>query len=225
MLSLEEFNSMSCLGKSNYLMENFPSSKKSQSFRSLVFGFGRNDSSYITGATINGALVRCPAYVAWKGILTRSFYQKFKDSRPTYADVTCCQDWSSFMSFRAWWVQNQVDGWQLDKDIVGNGKVYSPQNCIFVPSWLNAFVTMRDAGRGGLLIGVSFHKSSGMFSAQCSVSSTKSKKHIGLFHNELDAHAAWKERKLKVADELKPRMDEIDVRIYDGVVRIISEAR
>lgn len=51
---------------------------------------------------------------------------------------------------------------------------------------------------------------------------TKKNDNLGYFDNELDAHSAWLTRKLEIALDLKPEMDEIDLRIYLNVVEIIK---
>ncbi|MGG7348372.1 hypothetical protein ACQ7CM_24445, partial [Escherichia coli] len=53
-----------------------------------------------------------------------------------YSTVTICDDWYRFSDFYYWYVENVVDGWHLDKDILG-GNEYSPSNCIFVPREVN----------------------------------------------------------------------------------------
>lgn len=37
---------------------------------------------------------------------------------PSYIGVTVCDEWRSFMKFREWWLENHVDGWQIDKDLL-----------------------------------------------------------------------------------------------------------
>ena len=49
--------------------------------------------------------------------------------------------------------------------------------------------------------------------------------HLGLFKTPEAAHLAWKARKLELALELKPKMDEIDLRIYPRIVEIINNAK
>ena len=39
------------------------------------------------------------------------------------------------------------------------------------------------------------------------------------------AHQAWRNRKLKIAAELKSKMDDIDVRIYPRIIEIISNSK
>ena len=39
------------------------------------------------------------------------------------------------------------------------------------------------------------------------------------------AYQAWRNRKLKIAAELKSKMDDIDVRIYPRIIEIISNSK
>lgn len=193
--------------------------------RSLVYGIGNNDAKYCQQPLIEGRRFRCPAYVAWKSILTRCYSDKFQTRSQTYVGVRMCDDWTSFSAFRAWWIENQADDFQLDKDILSDDRVYSPSTCLFVPSWINTFTIDRGVARGEFPIGVSYHKSSGRFVAQCNNPITGAKECLGYFSYTDDANKAWMSRKLELALELKPKMDEINVRIYPRIVEIINNAK
>ena len=167
MITMQEWKEMCGIEQTIWLENNAALSGRSESQRGLVQGVGVNDAPYCTQPRIYGKQVRCPAYRAWTGILTRAYSDKYHAKRPTYSGVTVCEDWHSFMSFRHWWLENQVDGWELDKDILYDDVVYSPETCIFVPSWLNSFTTDSGSSRGELPIGVDFHKQAGKYRAQC----------------------------------------------------------
>lgn len=53
--------------------------------------------------------------------------------------VVVCDEWlNDFMAFYNWAISNGwEEGLQLDKDIKGNGKLYSPETCIFVTRKIN----------------------------------------------------------------------------------------
>ena len=223
-IECEDWEVMSCLQKTIYLEESFPSSDRS-SQRKKVHGVGANDANYLTQPKIDGKKVMCPAYRAWADMLRRAYSVDFQENHPAYSGVEVCEQWHSFSDFRKWWIDNQVDGWQLDKDLLGGERVYSPCTCIFVPHWLNSFATDRAAYRGECQIGVSFHKQSGRFEANCRNPITGKRDFLGLFCCQEDAHAAWMKRKLSIAIDLKGDMDAIDKRIYDRVVSIIESAR
>ena len=191
----------------------------------LVHGFGVNDADYAVRPIINGIGVMCPAYVAWANMLKRCHNERYQKKNKTYVGVTACDEWKSFMAFRDWWMEHKVDGWQLDKDILSDNRQYSPENCIYVPTWLNTFTVGRDAARGEWPIGVHYHKGRGLFEAMCKNPATGKRARIGLFKTPEAAHLAWRARKLEYAAQMKNEMDAIYERIYPSVVEIINRAK
>lgn len=120
---------------------------------------------------------------------------------------------------------HQVDGWHLDKDIISPLKIYSPDFCILIPPWLNAFVVDCGKSRGDLPIGVHRNGSAKNFRAQCRDTETRKKVHLGYFSDALDASCTWRNHKLSLASSMREMMEMIDQRIYSGVVRIINAAK
>ena len=121
--------------------ESLPASKLSHSHRKKIYGFGINDAEFITQVEINGKKYMHPAYDCWKQIIRRCYARESLDKKPHYALVSVCEEWASFSSFHSWWKENQVDGWQVDKDLLTDLKMYSPTTCIFIPKWLNSFIS------------------------------------------------------------------------------------
>ncbi len=167
-----------------------PASKRSMARRGLVCGIGVNDSDYKTSNLINGIEVRCPAYMRWKHMLKRCYSKKFQESRPTYIGCYVCEEWLTFSNFERWFNENNVDGYQLDKDIIKNGnKCYSPSKCLFVPSAINSLLVDCRARRGEFPIGVCADKRRGNYIAQIAIDSKR--KSIGSFLTPEDAHNAY----------------------------------
>ena len=190
----------------------------------LVYGVGVNDADYVVEPIINGRRVRCPAYMSWMRMLERCYSAKCHSRYPTYIGVEVCDEWLSFMAFRKWWVENQVDGWQLDKDLLSDNGIYSPEACIFVPNWLNSFTIDCGAVRGEWPIGVCFDSRRRKFESQCRHPFGK-REYLGYFSTPDEAHAAWLARKLEIANELKNLMDDIDTRIFQRIIEIIGRAK
>ena len=224
MITMQEWKAMSCKEQTLWLEENAALSRRSKSLRGLVCGVGVNNATYRTETRIDGKRVACPAYAAWNSMLNRSCSAKYHARHQTYSGVTVCDEWRSLMSFRKWWLDHQVDGWQLDKDLLTDDWIYSPETCIFVPRWMNTFTTDHAAARGEWPMGVCYHKITGKFLARCRQPLGK-QRHIGLFSTPEEAHAAWLARKLEIANELKHLMDDIDARIFPRVIEIISRSK
>jgi len=200
--------------------------RKANRKETVLYGSCINDSDYNVSKRVNGVDVLCPAYKAWHSMVSRCYSKSVQASQTTYKDVIVCNEWLRFMEFRSWWIVNNVDGWHLDKDIIGfRNKEYSPESCIYIPSWLNTFTIGCDSTRGEFPIGVDYHKKSNSFRSRCRNPANGSREEITGFKTPEDAHLAWRARKLELALELKPLMDEIDQRIYARVVEIINNAK
>jgi hypothetical protein len=106
-------------------------------------------------------------------------------------------------------------GNELDKDILGDGRHYSPQTCCFVPKSVNMFWTKcgsRDVG----FVGVSLDKTSGKFKAHCKVG--RRRKTLGRFSSEHEAHKAWLRGKTESMAILLGSF-QLDERIVEGMTR------
>ena len=224
MISLEEWKSMCGTEKTLYLELNAKVIDCTLRRRPM-YGRGLNDAKYKTKPKIDGVVVKCPAYASWSNMLKRAYDKKFHANQSTYAGVSVCDEWHSLSAFRLWWLENHVDGWHLDKDIVCDSRTYSPDTCIFVPRWLNNFTIDSGSARGDWPIGVSFRSDIGKFASHCNNPILMKFEHLGHFDNPIDASKAWLTRKLEIALELKPQMDGIDIRIYPRVVEIIGRSK
>jgi len=134
-------------------------------------------------------------YKIWCGILNRCYGAKFH-SKHTYEDVVLCKDWCNFPNFTKWYEENFrpeiMEGWHLDKDILIKGnKVYSPENCTFVPKEINGLFVKHNKLRGKYPIGV--HKQRDRFVSQISIKRVI--KHLGYFDTPEEAFQAYKTAK------------------------------
>lgn len=96
----------------------------------------------------------------------------------------------------------ETQDWQdkeLDKDLIGNGKLYSPENCVFVSRALNGFFTDCGASRGEHPIGVYWVKRDKTYRAQVEINGKR--KNLGSFANPDDAHEVWLKAKLEIAND------------------------
>ena len=180
----------------------------------LVYGCGINNSPFVVQPKINGLhLVRHPAYTTWISMLNRSYSKVYKEKNPTYLEVTCCEEWLLFTNFAKWFKENYIVGYQLDKDLLVKGnKNYGPDTCIFIPKYINSFITLRSNDRGNFPLGVTF-ESKNRFKASIGTD----KKYLGLFINKEEAHRAWQKAKLEqaIAFNFPPLQRVIDQLKFD----------
>lgn len=108
-----------------------------------VAGIGINDANYITNkySKIGGKIKlvwRCPYYNTWSRMLNRCYGNS---ASPQYKDVEVCTEWLTFSNFKSWMEEQDWKDKELDKDLFGDGSIYSPDSCCFIPAHLNTLIT------------------------------------------------------------------------------------
>ena len=188
----------------------------------LVWGVGINDKT--RPAWVDGKIVK--EYALWQSMLNRCYSEKYLKLRPTYKGCDVSNNFLGY-SFFYDWCQEQIGfdkvdekgrGFQLDKDILFTGnKLYSETTCVFVPREINSFFTDSGAIRGNNPVGVTFHKASGRFVAQCAVDSKS--KYLGLFNTHEEAFAVYKPFKEALCKQLALKWQpEIDERLFNAMM-------
>ena len=174
--------------------------KTTRAKNKLHFGVGVNDCDEQVVIGHGPKRWVCPIYSIWHGMIERCYSDKFKEKRPTYADCEVCDEWKFFSNFKRWAEHKDRKGMHLDKDILFYGnKVYCPERCVFVDALTNTFMNEYRNGRGKYMIGVDLHSQCTRFRARCSNPFTGKNEYLGLYVREIDAHHAWKKRKLELA--------------------------
>ena len=175
-----------------------------------VYGVGINDANYVvqvkeTIGYVNGKrkqklVWECPYYRVWKDMLKRCYSNKYQERYPTYIGCTVADEWLTFSVFKSWMEKQDWEGMQLDKDLLFSGnKVYSAETCVFVTRVVNSFMSESGSARGEWLIGVCWDKAANKLISRCSNPFTNKNEYLGLFDCELEAHQAWRKRKLELA--------------------------
>lgn len=175
--------------------------------------------------TENGKATKC--YDAWMKMLQRCYDEKFHKKCSTYIDCKVTNEWLCYQNFAKWYYDNyyEIRGQKicLDKDILYKGnKIYSSENCVFVPERINTLFIKSNKIRGKYPIGVYYSKRAKKFRAQCNVYDYKKnktkRKHLGLYDTPKEAFEVYKEFKEKyikqVADYYK---DQIPDKLYDAL--------
>lgn len=114
---------------------------------------------------------KTPQYTKWENMLARCYYPiTSRYSAYGGRGVEVCDEWLNFQNFAKWFDDNYIDGWHLDKDILGDGMLYSPDVCRFVPQEINNVLVdshENSSLKYSLPLGVSYDKRKGIF--QCTL--------------------------------------------------------
>lgn len=147
------------------------------------------------------------SYKTWSGMLERCYSELSQVKNTTYIECSTSKEWHNYQNFAKWFDDNYIDGYHLDKDILNQGnKVYSPDNCIFVPQQVNSLLTDRRAKRGNYAIGVSVKSGENRFRSGCSRNGKYY--HVGYYSTEIEAHNAYKSFKYNTIAELAEKQEE-----------------
>ena len=194
--------------------------------KATVCGIGINDADYnvreyvsvvVDGKKKYKLVWECPYYATWNRMLMRCYSEAYQKRKSTYKGCSVCEEWLTFSNFRAWMVQQDWKGRDLDKDLLFEGnKVYSPETCVFISGMLNRFFLAREASRGEHMIGVCWNKEKSKFQSNCRNPFLNKNEHLGLFDTELEAHLAWKEKKNQLAQRYATKQS--DERVIEALL-------
>lgn len=206
----------------NATYQSFKSGNIKCPYEPSVYGIGYiGEGKYKTSE--NGKNTR--VYDTWHDMIKRCYSDKFHKRNPTYIDCEVDEEWLNFQNFAEWYENNyyEIEGerMQLDKDILHKGnKIYSPDNCIFVPQTINSLFIKCDKSRGESVIGAT--PVNGKYRTRCWLIDPKTSKskqeYLGLYDTQEKAfqvYKYYKEKNIKeVADYYK---DEIPQKLYNGM--------
>lgn len=86
------------------------------------------------------------AYKVWTSILFRSYVD---EKRADHLKTSLSDEWIYFPNFLEWYNDNYVEGWELDKDLLGEGsRIYSKDTCAFLPREVNQFLVVSKGSEG-----------------------------------------------------------------------------
>ena len=104
--------------------------------RNLVYGVGIDDVDGSKEWLVNGKRHSFKYYRDWKNVLKRCYCT----TGDYLGNVSVSESWLTLSNFKAWFEQNYVEGYVLDKDVL-SGEVYSENTCLYIPKELNLFLT------------------------------------------------------------------------------------
>lgn len=189
----------------------------------LVYGVGVNDSPtpiqrYGISAGKRVVEWRCPFYTRWANMLKRCFAESSLKSRPGYSTVDVCDEWKYFSNFKAWMEKQDWEGKHLDKDLLGSGDIYSPENCVFIDSDVNSYIKS-STNKFGLPTGITHYPSGSWYA---SILRDRSRIYLGKFKTEQEAVNAYLTAKIDIACEL---FSDRPPQILSAIIRRFDEGR
>jgi len=150
-------------------------------------------------------------------MIRRCYDEEHKKKAISYNGCEVCEEWLTFSNFKAWMEKQDWEGKNLDKDLLGDGKLYSPVTCCFLTSRVNNFIVLREDYRGNLPIGVI--KVGNRYKSQIR-NENGGNKYLGSFGCPTAAHMAWRKEKHAIA--LNLASTEKDSRISEALVKFVS---
>lgn len=180
-----------------------------------VFGVGIMDIPNATKDPLKKA-----ARIKWQSMLTRCYSSSYQNKYPTYKGCAISESFKRFSSFLEWYISQvgfNQEGWHLDKDILGCGKVYSPQTCCVIPNEINvALASISSKHNTKNKFGISRRKN-GRFAVYAHCGSIN--KYLGIFDTLEEAFKAYKQAKESRIKELTNKWkDQIDPRVYEELM-------
>lgn len=162
-------------------------------FASTVLDQQSPSGLWLKNITVNGRSIKTRAGRLWNNLVTRTT-GRHKDSCYDFA----VNGFEDFQEFAGWcqsqhgYLNQEENGyfWQLDKDILSDGKVYSPETCCFVTAKINSF-TILQTGQKGLLTGVRHYPENSSKFTAAGYDVDGKKVYLGSFVTEQAAHDAW----------------------------------
>lgn len=120
-----------------------------------------------------------------------------------YEHTNVCEEWLIFSNFNRWMETKDWEGKHLDKDLLGDGTLYSPETCCFIDPVLNSFLAENPVGRYKMGVNKSYNR----YFARCCNPFTGEREWLWTCGCETAAHIAYKRNKLEHSVELAKRLD------------------
>ncbi len=178
-----------------------PSSLRNESRK--VYGVGINDSDHQVQVYKKGYI--CPIYLKWRNMLQRCYDTKYTRG---YDGCVVCKHWHHFSNFEKWVLSlgiENISNLHLDKDILGDGNLYSESTCCFLHPIVNTFITNSLRGETKGITPVLRKDGVTVYNVQVRNPLTKKREYLGRVFYANEGINLWVSRKLEILQELYSR--------------------
>ncbi len=151
-------------------------------------------------------------YKIWHKMFERSYDPKRHERQPAYIGTSVYIKWHNFQVFAQWCEDNYIEGYELDKDLLQEGienKIYSPQNCVFLPKSINSFMTNKSSNNTTGFTGVWFNKQKRRYATQTYCFITKKHLFLGCFIDKEEASRVYIKARKKQCELAKQYMRKL----------------
>lgn len=181
----------------------------------------RLEDRWLQGYMTDGIIYTTRSGSLWRGLQLRIKNKSYSDMVLSFNDF---QDFSGWCQDQEEYYLKDENGnfYEIDKDLLGNGCVYSRQTCVFIPRELNTTLQGIGSMKKGKLVGSSYLKRDGCWRSYLV---EKNKQiHLGRFKTQELAHREWK---LKKADLLENFLNRhcLSNKLIIAVESLIAELR
>lgn len=160
----------------------------------VMYPYGKNSLGEYVGEGIWKASTQNHFYRKWKAMILRCKNTQWQEQHPSYLGVDVCDEWMCLQRFCDWvdaqeYAEVEGISWELDKDLLGNGKLYSPETCCLLPKEVNLFLAR---------INEDFtprRTESGSWAVYCSDGVNKDNRYVGAYPSYEQAYDIWKAKK------------------------------
>ena len=176
------------------------------------YGVGKHKSK--EGPTSEG-FASLPAYSAWTNMLSRCYDKNYRDRR-LYENSYVDEDWHCFQTFADWYYdKTKIATWEgrkcLDKDILGDGKLYSETNCCIVPAAINRVIAVN---YGGVYLPGVLRSTNGLYGVIPEYDNSRSR-----FKTEIEAHEFFVKTKVNKIQSLAEKYrEQIDPIVFETLM-------
>lgn len=153
---------------------------------------------------------RTPAYLCWKHMIVRCYSENYHSTRETYKDCYVCEEWLNFCNFEEWFLENYVEGYHLDKDLLVQGnRRYSPEACCFLPPTLNSTIVEKGKLVEGCEAGVTKRRKKGSSEYNGLYNVQYAGTYLARTNCLIEANSLYKEFKKLHLEELADKYEEL----------------
>ena len=184
----------------------------------LIYDIGVNDMKDCVGVS------KLRSYQLWQDMLYRCYTETRKPRISSYENCKVSEEWKFYSNFKSD-VESLTgfnsEGFQMDKDLLGDGKLYSKETVCFLPQKLNMFLVKHKERRGYLPLGVSKSKSKSKPFRSRGNDENGKQVHLGHFKTPEEAHEKYLDfKRVKLLNLIEDYADRLDERIITAFLNI-----